>query len=83
MARKKTHTNGTNGKPAGEIIATDVVMWGLVDGGRLPEFLAARRQDAQVVLASLPEATRNKLTMARTYVTIQILEGKRRPRKAT
>lgn len=66
-------------KPAGDIIATDVVMWGLVDGdGRLPEFLAAKRAHAQIVLDSLPESMREKLSVARTYVTIQVLEGRQR-----
>jgi len=88
--RKKTRAlngngNGkSNGKPVGHAVAADVVMWGLVDGdGRLPEFLAANRRHAEIVLGSLPEAVRDRYALARTYVTIQILEGKRRPRKAT
>lgn len=92
MTRKTTrttanHTNGKpkpNGKPTGNVVATDVVMWGLVDGdGRLPEFLAADRKHAEIVLGSLPEAWRAKLEVARTYVTIQILQGRRKPHKST
>ncbi len=83
MPRKKPSrsTNGNgSGKPTGHVVATDVVMWGLVDGdGHLPTFLAANREHAQIVLGSLPEKMRDKLTLARTYVTIQILEGRRRP----
>ncbi len=71
-------------KMPGSVLATDVVMWGIVDGdGQVPEFLAAKRAHAQIVLDSLPAPYRDHCSLSRVYVTIQVLEGRRKlPKRA-
>lgn len=83
MPKKRALIKGL-GKAGGDVVATDVVMWGIIDGDeRIPEFLAAKRQHAQLVMDSLPEALREKAGMVRTYVTIQVVQGRRKPRRAS
>lgn len=70
-------------KHTGVAVKSDLVFWGIVDGvrGATPVALIEDRRYAQLLLGLLPEELRGKVHIQRTYITIQLTEGQRRPRR--
>ncbi len=65
-------------KPTGDAVATDVVYFGIIrDGERVPEVLWASRPYAKAMLTAAADP--KGLRIARTFVTVRIVEGPRKP----